>query len=243
MILDSEARPIGVFSSRDAARAIVVEAEEGVELLEYPDLREALDTPVKLFMTPNPLAAPIHASLNEIVALMAEKNIGCIPLLSEDGKLEAVVTEHSVAPLASSLSSEILVDDIMSSPVISVEPSAWIMEALGLMLARSVRRLAVVEGSMVRGVVTVNHALSILVGQGALHSLSKGSAEPLERPVVDVMEEPFVVKTGTSVSEIAEYVAMDPTGAALVVSNGEPVGIVTLRDLVRALHIYGAELE
>jgi len=243
VVLDPEARPIGVFSSKDAARAIAVEAEEGIGLLEYPDLREALDSPVKLFMNSKPLAMPVHASLWEVVSLMIEKNTGCVPLISEEGKLEAIVTEHSIAPLAGEIGSEILVDDIMSSPLIAVEPSAWIIEALGLMLARKVRRLGVLEGRAIRGIVTVNHALSVLLDKNSLSALSKGSSEPLERPVADVVEEPLVVKSGSSVSDVAEYVALDPTGSALIVSEGEAVGIVTLRDLVNAVYMYGEKIE
>ncbi len=243
VVLDPEARPIGVFSSKDAARAIAVEAEEGIGLLEYPDLREALDSPVKLFMNTKPLTMPVHASLWEVVALMIEKNTGCVPLVSEEGKLEAVVTEHSIAPLAGEVGSEILVDDIMSSPLISIEPSAWIIEALGLMLARKIRRLGVLEGRAIRGIVTVNHALSILLDKNSLSALSKGSSEPLERPVADVVEEPLIVKSGSSISDIAEYVALDPTGSALIVSEGEAIGIVTLRDLVNAVYTYGEKIE
>ena len=65
------------------------------------------------------------ASVYDAIALMAEKEIGAVPII-EDGKLVGIVSERDYARkvfLKGKASRETSVTEIMSSPVFSVTPS------------------------------------------------------------------------------------------------------------------------
>lgn len=233
VIVDQGYRPIGILSARDALRAVVSEVEEGVELLEYPDLREALDTPVKHYMVGNPITGEEDVEAWEAARLMADRGIGCLPLVDRDGVFRALVTEDRLALLASRITS-VAVEEIMSSPLIAVEPDDLLVEVAGLMYQQGVRRV-VVLGWKSR-VVTALDLLGEVVRPENLEKLHRGEADPFDAPASMLAREAPLLRPGDPVGAAAETVARHPTGCGLVVGGGdEPVGIVTVKDLIIAV--------
>lgn len=233
VILDQGYRPIGILSSRDALRAIIVEVEEGVELLEYPDLREALETPVKHYMTRDPITGDESLEAWEAARLMADRGIGCLPLVDPDSVFKALVTEDRLARLASKLA-EVTVEEIMSSPLIAVEPDDLLAEVAGLMHQQGVRRVVVLSGKGY--VVTALDLLGEVVKPENLERLHRGERDPLDAPAYMLARQAPTLKPQDPVGSIAETVATHPTGCGLVVDEeGEPIGIVTVKDLMVAV--------
>lgn len=89
---------------------------------------------------------------------MAEHEIGSLVVVS-DGKPIGIVTERDLVRKVctkDTVSSKILVSDIMSSPVISAEPDMPIETAVQRMFNNKIRRLVVIENENVVGIVTVS---------------------------------------------------------------------------------------
>jgi len=93
--------------------------------------------------------------VEEAVRAMVDHDIGAI-VVAEGGRPEGVFTERD-------LTRRILDEpdllkrsmrDVMSLPAVSVAPGAQMVEAFDLMNERGVRRLVVVEGERMVGVVT-----------------------------------------------------------------------------------------
>ena len=233
VIVDQGYRPIGILSARDALRAVVYEVEEGVELLEYPDLREALDTPVKHYMTRNPITGDEGLEAWEAARLMADRGIGCLPLIDGDGVFKALVTEERLALLASRITG-VAVEEIMSSPLIAVEPDDLLVEVAGLMYQQGVRRVVILGGE--GRVVTALDLLGEIVRPESLEKLHRGEADPFDVPASTLAREAPLLRPGDPVGSVAETVARHPTGCGLVVGeDGEPIGIVTVKDLMVAV--------
>jgi CBS domain-containing protein len=92
------------------------------------------------------------ATVLSVVAMLAEKRIGCVPVV-ENGEVIGIFSERDVVyQLAQSGHSmlESLVRDAMTTPAVTIASDTPIISALSLMTRRRIRHLPVVdEGEMV----------------------------------------------------------------------------------------------
>jgi CBS domain-containing protein len=110
---------------------------------------------------------------------MTEKGIGCV-VITESGRPVGVLTEKDIMK-------EIVkgknvlhreVGSIMSRPLISVRPDTPVVDALDLMRKKDIRRLAVVDGEKLEGLVTVHRDLLYWALTGLRTSTATSTAPP-----------------------------------------------------------------
>ncbi len=116
----------------------------------------------------------------------------------------------------------------MSSPVLTVAPTEWLAEAAARMEDRKVGSVVVVEGGKPVGILTERDILRWAAsGQPAAAT-----------PVTEWMTEgPYTVAPDLEVVEAWKTLSEKGYRHIPVVDNGEVVGIVTMRDLVRIAQI------
>jgi CBS domain-containing protein len=114
-----------------------------------------MEQSIREVMTPSPETVESDKSAAEAAKLMKKADAGMIPVV-RDKKLVGTVTDRDIAirlvaegkdPAATT------VGEIASKDVVTIGPDQDIAEALGLMASKQVRRLPVVEGEALIGVV------------------------------------------------------------------------------------------
>jgi CBS domain-containing protein len=112
---------------------------------------------VREVMTESVVTASPQVSVREIATLMRERNVGSVVLL-RDGRPVGFITDRDIAlsVVADGRSPDERATDHASSPVITGEPDMDVEEAGELMMRHGVRRLVVVSGGSLVGVVTLD---------------------------------------------------------------------------------------
>lgn len=110
---------------------------------------------VKEAMRVNPVTVKPKTSVEEVAILMKEKGIGNCIVVSD--KPLGIITESDIIKkvVAENLkASEVAVENIMSSPILVIDPYASLEEAMKTMGKCNVRRLPVVEKGELIGIIT-----------------------------------------------------------------------------------------
>lgn len=124
-----------------------------------------------------------RATVFTAIDLMARARVGAV-LVIEGDRLLGILSERDYARkviLIGRSSRETRVEEIMSHPVITIEPDTGVQECMRLMTQHRIRHLPVVEQGAVIGVVSIGDVVrELLVQQGhALEELHRYvSGEP-----------------------------------------------------------------
>ena len=103
----------------------------------------------------------------EAIRAMAEYHVGALLVMSGD-KLSGIISERDYARkviLLGRSSADTPVRDIMSSPVITVQPETTVQTCMQIMTDRHVRHLPVTEGGRVVGMVSIGDLVKAVIAE------------------------------------------------------------------------------
>ena len=112
---------------------------------------------VKEFMTESPACCAPDATLRAAASLMAENDCGEIPVLDAQRRPVGVLTDRDIAcrAVAQGKGPDTPVQDVMSSPIVTVTPDMSLEDCCDIMEQNKVRRVPVVdESGACRGMVS-----------------------------------------------------------------------------------------
>ena len=117
---------------------------------------------VKEAMKPKPITVKTKTTVKEAAEIMKKKGIGnCIVV---DKKPIGIITESDILKkvVAEDLkASDVLVEDIMQTPLIVIDPYVDIEKAMQTMIKCNIRRLPVIENGELIGIITVKDILRL----------------------------------------------------------------------------------
>ena len=123
-------------------------------------IREVLDGKGKTVLT---VAGGV--SVLEAIGTMSEANIGAI-VIQEGNRPEGIFTERDYLrkiALKGLSSRDTMVNEVMSSPLITVPPSESTRKAMEMMTERRCRHLVVLEGSAMVGIVSLGDLVKYML--------------------------------------------------------------------------------
>jgi CBS domain-containing protein len=120
-------------------------------------VREAMSSPV--------VTVDEGSSVVKVSEIMAENEIGAIIVISKEGKPVGIVTERDLVYRVIAKGSspkEVMVEDVMSSPLQTVGPEESLEAAMSTMNKINVRRLGVVYKGNLEGVISDKDVIRIM---------------------------------------------------------------------------------
>ncbi len=135
------------------------------------------DIPVKEIMTREVCVARKDESVLKASRRMIEFGVGSIVVV-ENGRPVGIVTESDIirkVVARNKVPSEVMLEEIMTYPIITIKPTTSIREAANIMLKKGIRRLPVVDGGELVGIVTDTDILSVSIDLGEYLGLIKES--------------------------------------------------------------------
>ncbi|MBO9576534.1 MAG: CBS domain-containing protein [Sphingobium sp.] len=114
---------------------------------------------VSIFLSParEIIQANVGDTVAQVVALLAERRIGCVPVV-EGGQVVGIFSERDVIYGLERTGAALLdktVGEVMTKPAMTITPDTPIISALSLMTKRRVRHLPIVEGGHMIGFVSI----------------------------------------------------------------------------------------
>jgi CBS domain-containing protein len=103
----------------------------------------------------------------EAIRAMAEHRVGALLVMSAD-KLSGIISERDYARkviLLGRASADTPVRDIMTTPVITVQPETTVQTCMQIMTDRHVRHLPVIEGGRVVGMVSIGDLVKAVIAE------------------------------------------------------------------------------
>ena len=103
----------------------------------------------------------------EAIRAMAEHHVGALLVMSAD-KLSGIISERDYARkviLLGRSSADTPVRDIMTAPVITVQPETTVQTCMQIMTDRHVRHLPVIEGGRVVGMVSIGDLVKAVIAE------------------------------------------------------------------------------
>lgn len=119
--------------------------------------------PVRDAMTQKALTAGPRTTVARAAKVMSERGVGSI-IIVKGKKPVGILTERDLLMkvVATDMKpSKVLVGKVMSSPVLTITPEADITDAARTMVRNKIRRLPVVEGGRLIGIVTASDITAI----------------------------------------------------------------------------------
>ena len=200
------------------------------------DLAAALSEPVLSIATREVVCAKLDDKLEKAITLMVEARVGGLPVVDEEGRLWAILTERDVVKALAGRLTGAKVAELMTPEPVVIGPDAAVLEAMRTMVSKGFRRLPVVGGpGELLGIITSMDVIRLLD-----RAVREGGLGPgvLKARVLDVCaREVVVVGPDEDVGKAAELMEQHGIGGLPVVEpgTGRLVGIITERDFFKLL--------
>jgi PAS domain S-box-containing protein len=156
--------------------------------------------------------------------IMSERQISCAVVVDDEGIAGIVSETDFLQKMAAKNKTpdEIPVAEIMSHPVVSAPPNISILHASEIVLTNRIRRLPVIEGDKLVGIVTQTDLVMALASYGLLGEIAS-----------IMNSDTSVIDAGASVAEAISIMADRGISSVLVRQDGRIAGIFTGRDFVK----------
>ncbi|MHC4225928.1 MAG: CBS domain-containing protein [Planctomycetota bacterium] len=158
--------------------------------------------------------------------IMSENNVSCAVVMDR-GSLTGILTEKDLLTMIAGKGkkfAKIKVAQIMSSPVDSIDPDLSVLDASGIMETKHIRRLPILEGGQLLGIVTQTDLARALTSYG------------MWKDVTEIMSSDVaVIQTKATVAEAVEIMKSRSISCIVALKENNVQGIITERDILKGI--------
>lgn len=259
---DTIARARNLMLKRKISRLVVIEGEKLVGMVTKSDLTQRLlqaepswrrrpidRIPVRLVMTEKPITIYPSATPKQAAELMIENNIRGLPVV-ENERLIGILTAFDLVKWFANSKSEVKVNDIMSSTLVTVHRYHSINHVIDQMNENGVDRVIVVDGKGAPvGIITLSDLAFIDLNperglNKELKLTRKSSPAGIKeyryvKKVMliaeDIMSSPLFTIESQALATAAAKMIVEEDVDAITVKNGELLGMISKTDIVAAI--------
>ena len=234
-VVDSRLKVKGVITGRRLLEVLL--GRRGAALREKLGVRGVLRKNVGLFCDEAHNVFGEQTPIQAIVQFMVENNIGTVFVVDETLTFKGVIDETAFLDRMREEKFNIKVSDVMQTNVYTVSPQIDLFSAARTMLDSRVRRLPVVIGDEVVGIITITDILKhILIEEKHIPAVLEDVEPVLDESVEDVMiQDVAKVEPETDISIAANQMLKEDVSSLVVVRNEKLKGIVSRIDLISGL--------
>ena len=197
----------------------------------------AINADITEIMSTTLTYASDKASLNDVLKLMYEKNVGGLPIVDEDTRIKAIITEEDFVRFCRGLDTGLAVEAFMSPNVVTAPAQTTIEKMTRMIIQKGFRRMPVVQDGVLMGMVTASDIMKYLGSGDAFEKVVTGDiGEVMNQPIKILIKRSLLAtEKKADLGQAARKMMDNGIGALPVMDKGSLVGILTERDYVRAL--------
>ncbi|MCX9014108.1 MAG: CBS domain-containing protein [Candidatus Methanoperedens sp.] len=197
----------------------------------------AVNANVSEIMEENVVSLNVKDSIKNAMDTMIKQNVGGIPVTDDENKVKAIVSEKDFVFLLAGIMTGKTVNEYMSKNIITAPPDMPIGTAARSMINNGIRRLPVVKGDVLVGIITASDIMRFLGSGDIFEKLVTGNtAEIFKVPISTLIKREVVFTVPeTDLGETASIMLDKNVGSLPVFENSQLKGIITERDIVRAM--------
>ena len=197
----------------------------------------AINADIREIMSDKLTYASDSASLNDVLNLMYEKNVGGLPIVDEDTRIKAIITEEDFVRFCRGLDTGLAVESFMSPNVVTAPAQTTIEKMTRMIIQKGFRRMPVVQDGVLMGMVTASDIMKYLGSGAAFEKVVTGDiGEVMNQPVKSLIKRSLLTtEKKVDLGHAARKMLDSDIGSLPVMDKGSLVGIQTERDYVRAL--------
>jgi CBS domain-containing protein len=197
----------------------------------------AINADITEIMSTRLAYASDKASLNDVLKLMYEKNVGGLPIVDEDTRIKAIITEEDFVRFCRGMDTGLAVEAFMSPNVVTAPAQTTIEKMTRMIIQKGFRRMPVVQDGVLMGMVTASDIMKYLGSGDAFEKVVTGDiGEVMNQPIKSLIKRSLLAtEKKADLGQAARKMMDNDIGALPVMDKGSLAGILTERDYVRAL--------
>lgn len=198
---------------------------------------KAINEPIKLIMTKKVVSAKAFAKVSEVIELMKQENLGGLPVVDDENRVRAIITERDVANMFADRISRVTVAQLMTEKVVTALPKTTIFEAERTMTTQGFRRLPIISEEKVVGIITTMDVIRFFGSGKVFEYLKSGNLiQVLNTPALEIAtRDVATIEPNADVGQAAKIMQEKNIGALPVVRSEKLVGIITERDFFKII--------
>lgn len=201
------------------------------------NLAAAINENIREIMKKDVVSLGVNDTISNAIKTMVERNIGGIPIVDDDNVVVGIVSERDFVQTVADIITSRSIKEYMSNKVVTASPDISIGEATRIMINKGFRRVPIVKEDVLLGIVTASDIMRYLGSGEIFQKLMTGDvSDAFKVPLKSLILRDIIwTNSGIDIGKAAALMLKNKVGALPIIDDGELCGILTERDIIKAL--------